>query len=100
MLILMLIRSLMKIGKIIQPLGIVRGGSDVVGGGPDIKYMAEAGVPTIRLNQNGMDYFDYNHTPDDTLDKIDPEELKQNVAAYVVAAYLAADADADFRTSS
>ena len=52
---------------------------------------------TIRLNQNGMDYFDYHHTPDDTLDKIDPEELKQNVAAYVVAAYLAADADADFR---
>lgn len=86
-----------EIGKIIQPLGIVRGGSDVVGGGPDIKYMAEAGVPTIRLNQNGMDYFDYHHTPDDTLDKIDPEELKQNVAAYVVAAYLAADADADFR---
>lgn len=85
------------IGNIIEPLGIVRGGSEVPGGGPDIIPMARAGVPTIRLEQNGMDYFDYHHTPDDTLDKIIPEELKQNVAAYVVATYLAADADADFR---
>jgi Iap family predicted aminopeptidase len=87
-----------SIGKIIEPLGIVRGGSEVPGGGPDIIPMARAGVPTIRLEQNGMDYFDYHHTPDDTLDKIIPEELKQNVAAYVVATYLAADADADFRS--
>lgn len=85
------------IGSIIEPLGIVRGGSEVPGGGPDIIPMARAGVPTIRLEQNGMDYFDYHHTPDDTFDKIIPEELKQNVAAYVVATYLAADADADFR---
>lgn len=85
------------IGKIIEPLGIVRGGSDVPGGGPDIIPMARAGVPTVRLEQNGMDYFNYHHTPDDTLDKIVPQELKQNVAAYVVMAYLAADADADFR---
>jgi Zn-dependent M28 family amino/carboxypeptidase len=85
------------IGKILAPLGIVRGGSDVPGGGPDIIPMARAGVPTIRLEQNGMDYFDYHHTPDDTLDKIVPAELKQNVAAYVVATYLAAEAEADFR---
>lgn len=85
------------IGKIIEPLGVVRGGSDVPGGGPDIIPMARAGVPTIRLEQNGMDYFDYHHTPDDTLDKVDPVELKQNVAAYVVATFLAADADGDFR---
>jgi hypothetical protein len=38
----------------------------------------------------------YHHTPDDTLDKIDPAELAQNVAAYVAFAYLAADADGDF----
>jgi hypothetical protein len=85
------------IGKILAPLGIVRGGSDVPGGGPDIIPMARAGVPTIRLEQNGMDYFDYHHTPDDTLDKIVPAELQQNVAAYVVATYLAADAEVDFR---
>ncbi len=85
------------IANVIAPLGIVRGGSEVPGGGPDIIPLAEQGVPTVRLNQNGMDYFDLHHTPDDTLDKIDPRELAQNVAAYAVLAYLAAELDVDFR---
>ena len=29
-----------------------------------------------------MRYFDIHHTPDDTLDKIDREALRQNVAAW------------------
>ena len=89
-----------EIGTVLSPLGIVRGGSDVVGGGPDIIPLVAKGVPTIRLNQNGMDYFDLHHTPDDTLDKIDPQELAQNVAAYAAAIYLAADSDVEFRTST
>ncbi|MEA1941982.1 MAG: M20/M25/M40 family metallo-hydrolase [Pseudomonadota bacterium] len=85
------------IGHLIAPLGIIRGGSDVPGGGPDIIPMARRGVPTVRLEQNGSDYFDLHHTPDDTLDKIDPDELAQNVAAYAALVYLAADTDVDFR---
>ena len=85
------------IGKIIAPLGIIRGGSDVPGGGPDIGPMSAQGVPTINLSQDGMDYFDLHHTPDDTLDKIDPDQLAQNVAAYAVFAYLAAELDINFR---
>ena len=86
------------IGRAIAPLGIIRGGSDVPGGGPDIIPLAMQGVPTVRLNQNGMDYFDLHHTPDDTLDKIDPDALAQNVAAYAALIYLAANLDVDFRT--
>lgn len=85
------------IGQVLAPLGIVRGGSDVVGGGPDIIPLVAQGVPTVRLNQNGTDYFDLHHTPDDTFDKIDPRELAQNVAAYVVMTYLAAELDVEFR---
>jgi hypothetical protein len=85
------------IGHLIAPLGIIRGGSDVPGGGPDIIPMAQRGVPTVRLEQNGSDYFDLHHTPDDTLDKIDPDELAQNVAAYAALVYLAAETDVDFR---
>lgn len=87
-----------EIAKIIAPLGIVRGGSDVKGGGPDIIPMANSGVPTIRLSQEGTDYFDLHHTPDDTLDKIDPDELAQNVAAYAATIFLFADADVDLKT--
>ncbi|WP_334063043.1 M20/M25/M40 family metallo-hydrolase [Alteromonas genovensis] len=85
------------IAKILSPLGIIRGGSDIAGGGPDIIPLAAKGVPTIRLNQNGRDYFDLHHTPDDTLDKINPEELAQNIAAYAASIYLLADTDVDLK---
>jgi carboxypeptidase Q len=39
-------------------------------------------VAAVDLAQSGTRYFDLHHTPDDTLDKIDPEQLRQNVAAW------------------
>jgi carboxypeptidase Q len=68
-------------------------GSEASSGGPDIKPLLEAGVPVFRLKQDGTDYFDYHHTADDTLDKIDAEELKQNIAAWAVVTFFAADMD-------
>ena len=72
-------------------------GENTATGGPDIKYLREAGVPVVGLKQDGWDYFDLHHTPDDTLDKIAPDALNQNVAAYAVFLYLAAELEADFR---
>ena len=86
------------IGHVLEPLGIIRGGSSVPGGGPDIIPLAMQGVPTVRLNQDGTDYFDLHHTQDDTLDKIDPDALAQNVAAYAALVYLAAEMDVEFRS--
>ena len=48
------------------------------------------------LSQDGTRYFDYHHTKSDTLDKIDPAEMAQNVAAYAVLAWLAAQRPVDF----
>jgi carboxypeptidase Q len=77
-------------------LGIGPGGNDAYGG-PDLEYLREAGVPIAGLVQNGWDYFDLHHTPDDTLDKIAPGALDQNVAAYAALLYLVAESEADFR---
>lgn len=66
-------------------------------GGPDIGPMFNEGVPAMRLQQDGTDYFDYHHTPDDTFDKIDPEEMAQNTGAFAVMAIMAANAETDFR---
>ena len=44
--------------------------------------MLDAGHPGIGLSQDGTRYFDLHHTPDDTLDKIDLAQLRQNVAAW------------------
>lgn len=88
------------IGNLIAPYGVVRGDRSSGGGGPDITPMAMAGgVPTFRLEQDGTDYFDLHHTPDDTLDKVDPEALAQNVAVWAATTFLAAELDVEFRTA-
>ncbi|MCL4104501.1 UNVERIFIED_CONTAM: hypothetical protein GTU68_047463 [Idotea baltica] len=85
------------IGELLAPIGIARGDMNKVGSGPDLTHMVAAGLPSFRFAQNGMDYFDLHHTPDDTLDKIEPAALDQNVAAFAVFAWLAADSTVDFR---
>ena len=67
--------------QVLAPLGIVPGSLEEADGS-DIGPMLADGVPGVTLNQDGMDYFDLHHTPDDTLDKIDLVELRQNVAAW------------------
>jgi hypothetical protein len=84
-----------QIADALAPLGIEHTPEEG-GPGPDVGPSAEQGVAWASLRQDGTDYFDYHHTPDDTLDKIDPKALAQNVAAYAVFAYLAASADGDF----
>lgn len=75
----------------LAPLGIVRG-NDLAGGGSDNEPVVKAGVPVVDLNQDGSRYFDYHHTPEDTLERIDPAQLSQNVAAWTVLLALAANA--------
>ena len=84
------------IAKVLEPLGIAPG-NNTARGGPDLKYLRESGVPIVSLLQDGQDYFDFHHTADDTFDKITPRALDQNVAAYAVFIYLAAETTADFR---
>lgn len=83
-----------QIAEALKPLGIetmAKGGP-----GPDVGPIAAEGAVWAWLGQDGTDYFDLHHTPDDTLDKIDPAALAQNTAAYAVFAYLAASADGGF----
>ena len=65
----------------LAPLGIVPGSLEEADGS-DIGPMLAAGMPGVGLSQDGTHYFDIHHTPDDTLDKVDPEALRQNVAAW------------------
>jgi carboxypeptidase Q len=63
--------------------------------GSDIDPLVEAGVPGIGIIQDGRKYFDYHHTAADTLDKVDPRDLRENSAAMAVMGYaLAALPDA------
>ena len=79
-----------QIVSALAPLGVVPR-RELAGGGADIGAIIDAQkLAIVDLQQDGTKYFDLHHTPDDTLDKVDKAELRQNVAAWVATlAYLA-----------
>jgi carboxypeptidase Q len=79
----------------LEPLGIEMGRRQA-SGGPDFSPARPLGVAAVDLHQDGTEYFDYHHTVNDTLDKIEPEALAQNAAAYAVLAWLGAQAPVSF----
>jgi len=89
--------ALEDIQKSIAHLGVEMDDGETQGG-PDIIPLYNNGVPAIRLQQDGYDYFDLHHTPDDTFDKIDPEEMAQNVASWATMIWMASEANVDYRT--
>ena len=80
-----------RIATALAPLGINRT-REPAGGGADVAAVIRAGSAGIDLGQSGLRYFDYHHTPDDTLDKVDPALLRQNVAAWTATIAIVANA--------
>jgi hypothetical protein len=83
-----------RLGAALAPLGIV-GSREKGGDGADIAPLIGSGVSGVDLNQSGLRYFDYHHTPEDTLDRIDPVQLSQNVAAWTTMLAVTANAPED-----
>lgn len=84
-----------EITRLLSPLKVEQGNNET-GGGADLSTLAPARVPLVSLNQDGTLYFDWHHTANDTLDKIDPKDLDQNVAAWATVAYVAAEMPGTF----
>jgi len=85
-----------QIAKVLEPVGVSYDANRPGGGGSDLSQMHAKGMAALTLTQDGTKYFDWHHTPNDTLDKVDPDELAQNVAVYAAFSYMAAQADGDF----
>ncbi|MBN9656832.1 MAG: M20/M25/M40 family metallo-hydrolase [Acidobacteria bacterium] len=78
-----------QIGALLKSVGadsISRGG-----GGADIGPIMRDGVPGIAHRSSGQRYFEWHHTDADTLDKIDPQDFRQNIAALAVVGYVLAE---------
>ena len=80
-----------RLQSALAPLGITRG-AGVGGDGTDVGPIIALGVGSVDLNQSGLRYFDTHHTPDDTLERIDPAQLRQNVAAWTTMLAIVANA--------
>jgi len=88
--------AIVQIADVLKPLGVAYDAKRPGGGGSDLGSMHAKGMAALTLNQDATHYFDWHHTPNDTLDKVDPKELAQNVAVYAAWTYMAAQADGDF----
>jgi hypothetical protein len=86
-----------KIIAALAPLGVVPRKTPA-GGGADIgAIIAAQKLGIIDLQQDGTKYFDLHHTPDDTLDKIDKAEMRQNVAAWVSTLAIVANYEGELK---
>lgn len=81
--------QLTDIAQLLEPLGAAS--ATPGGGGADISPMGPAGVPLLGFRVDQTHYFDYHHTHADTLDKIDPKDLSDCIAAMAIVSYVLAD---------
>ncbi len=90
---------LRELGPLYTPLKIEIGNNQGEAGA-DLGLVAEQhGFGQAALRQDAMEYFDYHHSANDTLDKINPTHLQQNVAAWTALVWLACQAGVDFQAS-
>jgi hypothetical protein len=88
-----------KIASAVARFG-VSSGSDVATGGADLNIVRDQKGALIDLQQDGTRYFDLHHTPDDTLDKIDLVQLRQNVAVWTQVVGILANESTSIQTGT
>jgi Zn-dependent M28 family amino/carboxypeptidase len=81
----------------VAPIGVVVGLDPSRGSGDDTADLVRAGVPAFAVHQDASRYFDWHHSSEDTLDKVDADQLNQAVATWASFVYIAANSDIDFR---
>jgi hypothetical protein len=82
---------------VIAPLGVIVLADPSRGSGDDTADLVRAGVPAFAVSQDASRYFDWHHSSEDTLDKVDPAQLNQAVATWAAFVYIAANSDIDFK---
>jgi Zn-dependent M28 family amino/carboxypeptidase len=76
---------------VLAPLGIFASRQPAIFAGSDVEDLRSSGVPIMRFSQDDRYYFDTHHSADDTLNKIDPADLNQNVAAWAALIFWIAE---------
>ena len=89
--------QLQPLAGLLAPLKVFVADQPAQFAGSDFGELQAAGAPVFSFRQDASRYFDIHHSADDTLDKVDPASLRQNVAAWSALIYLIADSDIDFR---
>jgi carboxypeptidase Q len=83
------VERLRPVGELLERIGA--GAITPGGGGADIGPLMREGVPGLALRTVGEHYFDWHHTNADTLDKVDPENLRKATGMLAVMGFVLAD---------
>jgi Zn-dependent M28 family amino/carboxypeptidase len=89
--------AISDLAKHLAPLGVELSNENNGRAQSDMSVMSAAGMPSMNFSPDGTKYFDYHHTENDTLDKVNPDDLKQATAVYTAFAYFTAQSGVDFR---
>ncbi len=74
---------------LLEPIRVMQ--AKTGGSGADIGRLKPYGPALLGFWVDGSRYFDYHHSPADTLDKIDRDDLTDCLASLAVVAYILAD---------
>lgn len=91
------LNGIRDMAKLLAPLGVSLSPKNDAKGQSDMSALGKLGMPAVNFSPDGLKYFDYHHTENDTLDKVDKQALKQNTAIYTIFSYFAAQSGIDFR---
>jgi len=72
--------------SLLEPYGLSDFSAE--GGGADIGPLANQGVALLGFLPDSQRYFNYHHTAEDTIEKVDKRELEQGAAAMAAMVYL------------
>lgn len=93
----MALSAVRDFARYLAPLGVSLADTNTAKGQSDMSLLGEAGQPAFNFAPDGLDYFDFHHTENDTLDKVDQEAIKVNTTIYTLFAWYAASSGVDFR---
>ncbi|MFH0893134.1 MAG: M28 family peptidase [Bacteroidota bacterium] len=80
------VQKIQKWEALLKPYGIyklIKGGSGV-----DISFLKENGVPLMAILTDSQRYFDYQHAPSDTFEKVNIREMQLGTATLAAMIYL------------
>jgi len=89
--------AIKELSEYIQPLGVELSLENDAKAQSDMSLLSAAGMPSMNFSPDALAYFDYHHTENDTLDKVNQNDIKQNTAVYTLFAYFAAQSGIDYR---
>lgn len=91
------LNAVRELAQYLAPMGVALSPENNAKGQSDMSALSNEGMPSINFSPDGSNYFDYHHTENDTLDKVEPAALKVNTAIYTMYAYFMAESTVNFR---